>query len=83
MLGQFIRWCIMYWLHLKTACTVNSKRYCWWVKALYVLSGPCRPKNETLVVTNSQPPTSPPITQCKALLPYKLPVPIYLPRMDG
>ena len=30
MLGQFIRRCFIYWLHLKTAFTVYSERYWWW-----------------------------------------------------
>ena len=30
MLVQFIRWCIIYWLHFETTFTVNSEKYWWW-----------------------------------------------------
>ena len=46
----------------RSIVTVCSERYGWWVKALYVLSAPCRPKCERLVLTKGQPPTSPHLT---------------------
>ena len=56
-------------LWLEVAFTVYNERYWWWVTALYVLSAPCRHKCKILVLMNSQPPTSPPLTLHKALLP--------------
>ena len=35
MLGLFIRRCFIYQLHLKTAFTVYSERYRWWVKTQF------------------------------------------------
>ena len=65
---QFIRRYLIYRWLLNTAFKVFSERYWWWV----VLSAPCRATCETLVLTNSQPPTSPPLTLRKALLPRQI-----------